>query len=165
MGNNSIKDNGGDAIAVAANVSEEADCMALIDQARTQFGKVDILVNNAALNYYVPIVDYAVNRWIRAFAVNVHGPFILSKAVLPEMIERKHGAIVNISSGAAIAQAAAPMKIRSPEAARCTVPAKRLWNALPKGWLKKSPPMAALPSVRSRLRVWCQPQGPCITSS
>ena len=54
----------------------------LIEQARSHFGKVDILVNNAALNYYVPIVDYAVNRWIRAFAVNVHGPFILSKVVL-----------------------------------------------------------------------------------
>ena len=103
-----IQDHGGDAMAVAANVSEEADCMALIEQARSHFGKVDILVNNAALNYYVPIVDYAVNRWIRAFAVNVHGPFILSKAVLPEMIERKHGAIVNISSGAAIGPGRGP---------------------------------------------------------
>ncbi len=103
-----IKDNGGEAVAVAANVSEQADCNALIEQARAHFGRVDILVNNAALNYYVPIVDYAVNRWIRAFAVNVHGPFMLSQAVLPEMIERKHGAIVNISSGAAIGPGRGP---------------------------------------------------------
>ena len=103
-----IKDGGGDAIAVAANVSEQADCNELIEQARSHFGQVDILVNNAALNYYVPIVDYAVNRWIRAFAVNVHGPFILSQAVLPEMIERKRGAIVNISSGAAIGPGRGP---------------------------------------------------------
>jgi NAD(P)-dependent dehydrogenase (short-subunit alcohol dehydrogenase family) len=103
-----IKDNGGDAIAVAANISEEADGRALMEQARAQYGKVDILVNNAALNYYVPIVDYAINRWIRAFAVNVHGPFMLSQAVLPEMIERQHGAIVNISSGAAIGPGRGP---------------------------------------------------------
>lgn len=103
-----IKDNGGEAVAVAANVSEEADCNALIEQTRAHFGQVDILVNNAALNYYVPIVDYAVNRWIRSFAVNVHGPFILSKAVLPKMIERKRGAIVNISSGAAIGPGRGP---------------------------------------------------------
>jgi citronellol/citronellal dehydrogenase len=103
-----IRDAGGEALAVAANVSEEADCIRLIDQARASFGKVDVLVNNAALNYYVPIVEYATNRWIRAFAVNVHGPFMLSKAVLPEMIERKQGAIVNISSGSAIGPGRGP---------------------------------------------------------
>ncbi len=103
-----IKDSGGEAVAVAANVSEEASCNALIEQARAHFGQVDILVNNAALNYYVPIVDYAVNRWIRAFAVNVHGPFMLSQAVLPEMIERQRGASVNISSGAAIGPGRGP---------------------------------------------------------
>lgn len=99
---------GGEALAVAANVSEEADCLRLIEAARTTFGPVDILVNNAALNYYVPIVDYATNRWVRAFAVNVHGPFMLSKAVLPAMIERKQGAIINISSGAAIGPGRGP---------------------------------------------------------
>ncbi|MEE8302120.1 MAG: SDR family NAD(P)-dependent oxidoreductase, partial [Candidatus Tectomicrobia bacterium] len=103
-----IKEAGGEALAVAANVSEEADCIKLIEQARAHFGQVDVLVNNAALNYYVPIVDYATNRWIRAFAVNVHGPFMLSKAVLPEMIERQRGAIVNISSGAAIGPGRGP---------------------------------------------------------
>jgi NAD(P)-dependent dehydrogenase (short-subunit alcohol dehydrogenase family) len=105
-----IKDAGGEALAVAANVSEESDCLRLVEQARAHFGKVDILVNNAALNYYVPIVDYATNRWIRAFAVNVHGPFMLSKAVLPEMIARKQGAIVNISSGAAVGPGRGPYK-------------------------------------------------------
>ena len=43
-------------------------------------------MNNAALNYYIPTADYPTNRWIKAFAVNVHAPFILSKAVLPDMI-------------------------------------------------------------------------------
>jgi NAD(P)-dependent dehydrogenase (short-subunit alcohol dehydrogenase family) len=103
-----IKDAGGSAVAVAANVSAEADCRHLVDEAARMFERVDILVNNAALNYYVPVVDYDVNRWMRAFAVNVHGPFMLSKFVLPGMMERKSGAIVNISSGAAIGPGRGP---------------------------------------------------------
>jgi citronellol/citronellal dehydrogenase len=99
---------GGQAAAVAANVAVEGDCRRLVDEARNLYGAVDVLVNNAALNYYVPIVDYDVARWIRAFAVNVHGPFMLSKFVLPGMIERHGGAIVNISSGAAIGPGRGP---------------------------------------------------------
>jgi citronellol/citronellal dehydrogenase len=99
---------GGQAAAVAANVAVEGDCRRLVDEARNLYGAVDVLVNNAALNYYVPIVDYDVARWIRAFAVNVHGPFMLSKFVLPGMIERRGGAIVNISSGAAIGPGRGP---------------------------------------------------------
>lgn len=103
-----IKEAGGQAMAVAANVSAEEDCRNLVEAATREYGKVDILVNNAALNYYVPIVDYDVHRWMRAFAVNVHGPFMLSKFVLPGMIERRSGAIVNISSGAAIGPGRGP---------------------------------------------------------
>jgi len=103
-----IKDAGGNATAVAANVAVEEDCVNLVEQAASIYGPVDVLVNNAALNYYVPIVDYDVARWMRAFAVNVHGPFMLSKFVLPAMIERRGGAIVNISSGAAIGPGRGP---------------------------------------------------------
>lgn len=104
----SIVDAGGKAIAAAANVSEEDDCNRLVEEAEAAFGPVDVLVNNAALNYYIPIVDYPASRWMRAFAVNVHGPFMLSKAVLPKMIERRSGAIVSISSGAAIGPGRGP---------------------------------------------------------
>lgn len=103
-----INDAGGSALAVAANVSAEEDCRNLVDQAVERWGAVDILVNNAALNYYVPVIDYDINRWMRAFAVNVHGPFMLSKFVLPGMIERGGGAIVNVSSGAAIGPGRGP---------------------------------------------------------
>jgi NAD(P)-dependent dehydrogenase (short-subunit alcohol dehydrogenase family) len=103
-----IREAGGAAAAVAANVAVEADCRNLVDEAIRTFGPVDVLVNNAALNYYVPVVDYDVNRWTRAFAVNVHGPFMLSKFVLPSMIERRSGAIVNVSSGAAIGPGRGP---------------------------------------------------------
>ena len=80
---------GGSATAVAANISEEQDCRALFDAAIDTYGKVDILVNNAALNYYVPIVNYDVGKWMRAFAVNVHGPFMLSRFVLRGMNDPK----------------------------------------------------------------------------
>jgi NAD(P)-dependent dehydrogenase (short-subunit alcohol dehydrogenase family) len=103
-----IRDAGNEAAAVAANVALEDDCRNLVAQAESLFGPVDVLVNNAALNYYVPIVDYDVARWMRAFAVNVHGPFMLSKFVLPHMIEQGGGAIVNISSGAAIGPGRGP---------------------------------------------------------
>ena len=103
-----IRAEGGEAIGVAADVSIESDCIALADAARRAYGPIDILVNNAALTYYIPTEAYPTNRWVRAFAVNVHGPFMLSKAVLPDMIARRAGAIVNISSGAAIGPGRGP---------------------------------------------------------
>jgi NAD(P)-dependent dehydrogenase (short-subunit alcohol dehydrogenase family) len=103
-----IKDAGGEATAVAADISAESECVALIDAARNAYGPIDILVNNAALNYYLPTETYPTNRWVRCFAINVHAPFILSKAVLTDMIPRKSGAIVNISSGSAIGPGRGP---------------------------------------------------------
>jgi citronellol/citronellal dehydrogenase len=97
-----IRKQGGQATAVAADVSAETECLALVEAARRAYGPIDILVNNAALNYYLPTEDYPTNRWLRCFAINVHAPFILSKEVLKDMIPRRSGAIVNISSGAAI---------------------------------------------------------------
>jgi NAD(P)-dependent dehydrogenase (short-subunit alcohol dehydrogenase family) len=93
---------------VVANIAEQADCDALIRAARGRYGPVDVLVNNAALTYYVPIKDYPVNRWLRSWAVNVHAPFVLSQIVLADMIPRRTGAIVNISSGAAIGPGRGP---------------------------------------------------------
>jgi NAD(P)-dependent dehydrogenase (short-subunit alcohol dehydrogenase family) len=103
-----IRAAGGEAIPVTADVSTEPDCIALVEQARAAYGPIDILVNNAALNYYIPTEDYPTNRWVRCFAVNVHGPFMLAKEVLKDMIPRRSGAIVNISSGAAIGPGRGP---------------------------------------------------------
>ncbi|HUC68839.1 MAG TPA: SDR family NAD(P)-dependent oxidoreductase [Stellaceae bacterium] len=103
-----IRAAGGEAEAVAADVSVETDCLALVEAARAAFGPIDVLVNNAALNYYIPTAEYPTSRWVRAFAVNVHAPFMLAKAVLPDMIARRRGAIVNISSGAAIGPGRGP---------------------------------------------------------
>ncbi len=108
-----IRDGGGKAIPIAANISEADACLSLVEQAKAAYGPIDILVNNAALNYYVPIIDYRINSWVRSFAINVHAPFILSQAVLPDMTVGRGGAIVNISSGAAIGPGRGPYADKS----------------------------------------------------
>jgi len=108
-----IREKGGEAHAVAVDISKPENCLALVEQARALLGPIDILVNNAALNYYVPIVDYKINRWIKAFEINVHAPFVLSQAVLTDMTGGRGGAIVNISSGAAIGPGRGPYADKS----------------------------------------------------
>jgi citronellol/citronellal dehydrogenase len=105
-----IRAGGGEATPVAADISSEAECLKLVEAAHAAYGRIDTLVNNAALNYYIPTVEYPTGRWIKAFAVNVHAPFILAKAVLPDMIAAGRGAIVNIGSGSAIGPGRGPYK-------------------------------------------------------
>ena len=99
---------GGEARAVTVNIAEPTQCETLIRAARDAYGPVDVLVNNAALTYYVLVKDYPLNRWLRSWAVNFHAPFVLSQLVLRDMIPRRTGAIVNISSGAAIGPGRGP---------------------------------------------------------
>lgn len=103
-----IKAAGGEAKAAAVNISEPDECQKLVQTARETYGPIDVLINNAALTYFVPIKDYAVNRWMRSWAVNFHAPFILSQLVLEDMVARRSGSIVNISSGAAIGPGRGP---------------------------------------------------------
>jgi citronellol/citronellal dehydrogenase len=105
-----IRAAGGVAEAVTANIAEPAECEQLIAAARRRHGPVDVLVNNAALTYYLPITSYPLNKWMRSWAVNFHAPFILSQLVLADMIPRRTGAIVNISSGAAIGPGRGPYR-------------------------------------------------------
>jgi citronellol/citronellal dehydrogenase len=99
---------GGEATAVAANVSLPEECEQLVQETRRIYGPPDVLVNNAALTYYYTVKDFPLNRWMRSWAVNFHAPFILSKLVLEDMIPRKSGSIVNISSAAAVGPGKGP---------------------------------------------------------
>jgi NAD(P)-dependent dehydrogenase (short-subunit alcohol dehydrogenase family) len=99
---------GGTAIAVPTDISQEESCRDLVAKTKETFGSVDVLVNDAALTYFIPVKDFPVRRWLRSFSVNFHGPFILSQAVLQDMVERRSGAIVNVSSGAAIGPGRGP---------------------------------------------------------
>ena len=103
-----IREAGGEAAPVTANISLAEDCEKLIKETHDIYGPVDVLVNNAALTYFIPVKDYPVNRWMRSWAVNFQAPFILSQLVLQDMVERKSGSIVNISSGAAIGPGRGP---------------------------------------------------------
>ena len=105
-----IKAKGGEATAVTCDVSSEAACEKLVADTKKIYGPCDVLVNNAALTYFIPVKDFPPSRWIKSFAVNMHAPFILSHLVLPDMIAKKSGAIVNISSGAAIGPGRGPYK-------------------------------------------------------
>jgi len=99
---------GGEAVAIACDVSEYTNCKQAVAEARTRYGPIDVLVNNAALTYFIPVHEFPISKWLRSTAVNFHGPFYLSQLVLEDMIPRRSGAIVNISSGAAIGPGRGP---------------------------------------------------------
>ena len=94
-----IRRQGGAAIAIAADVSREADVEAVVSATVSQFGQIDILVNNAAINLpTIETVDMNPEDWRRVIDVNLTGPFLCARAVLPHMVSRHTGKIINISS-------------------------------------------------------------------
>jgi citronellol/citronellal dehydrogenase len=96
-----IKSAGGEATAVRCDVSSADEIQRLVDTARERYGPVDILVNNAALTYYMPIADFPLKRWQKMLDVDITGPMLLCQAVIPDMVAAGRGHIVNISSLAA----------------------------------------------------------------
>ncbi|MDD5288646.1 MAG: SDR family NAD(P)-dependent oxidoreductase [Dehalococcoidales bacterium] len=109
-----IKKSGGTAAAVTVDVSNEESCANLVAETKKLFGPIDVLVNNAAMTYFLPVESFPVKKWIISFAVNFHGPFMLCQKVLPDMKARKKGSIVNVSSGAAIGPGRGPYKGPAP---------------------------------------------------
>jgi citronellol/citronellal dehydrogenase len=97
-----IKAAGGEALAVKADLSDSAERHNLIKATEDAFGSVDILVNNAAITYFIPVTDFPEKRFRLMMEVQVWAPFELSQLVLPGMLERGQGWILNISSHAAI---------------------------------------------------------------
>lgn len=97
-----IRDAGGEALAVRADLSRADDRRALIEQAEAAFGPVDILVNNAAVTYYFPIAEFPEKRFRLMMEIQVWAPLELAQMVLPGMQTRGQGWILNISSHAAL---------------------------------------------------------------
>jgi NAD(P)-dependent dehydrogenase (short-subunit alcohol dehydrogenase family) len=92
---------GRQSIAIKADVTKVPEVKAMVDQALKKFAKIDILVNNAGRTTApLPFVDTPEKNWEIVFSLNVFGTFNCSKAVLPQMIQRKYGKIINIASGA-----------------------------------------------------------------
>ncbi len=99
-----IRGNGGTALTVTADVSQPAEVEALVSRAVANFGRVDILVNNSGMQGAIgPLVDNDPALWVQTMNVNLVGTFLCSRAVLPGMIQRRSGKIINLSGGGATA--------------------------------------------------------------
>lgn len=94
-----IKAAGGDALFLPADVSQASDCQRVIDETVRKFGHIDILFNNAGVFYPQTAVECSERAWDEQIDVNLKGTFLMSKYVLPGMIARKSGVIVNNASG------------------------------------------------------------------
>jgi NAD(P)-dependent dehydrogenase (short-subunit alcohol dehydrogenase family) len=91
---------GVDVLALPADVSRAADIVALAEAARKRFGRLHVLVNNAsALGPMVPLADYPLEAWETVLAVNLTGPFLLTRACLPLLRAAGGGSVINVSSG------------------------------------------------------------------
>lgn len=99
----SISDEFGEdrAVFVKADVGSEGDIDKLAEATVREFGKVDIVLNNATVFPMGAVVDTPVESWDFSYRVNLRGPVLLAKKFLPAMIERKHGVFVCISSSGA----------------------------------------------------------------
>ena len=92
-----IQSMGREAIAAIADVGVHEQVDAMMADAMAAFGRVDILVNNAGLRAADPITGMTLEQWRSVLAVNLDGPFFCSQAVIPGMIERGWGRIINVS--------------------------------------------------------------------
>lgn len=93
-----VRASGGEAIFVQTDVSKEAQVQAMVSQAVDAYGRVDVLVNDAAAFEFGKVEDVTDEQWQRVFGVNVIGQAYCVKHVLPHMREAGKGAIVNIAS-------------------------------------------------------------------
>ena len=81
-----------------ADVSVEGDVKLLVDEIKKDFGRIDVLVNNAGLDMACEFKDKTVSNFLKTLSVNLVGPFLVAKYVAPLMLEQKSGKIINISS-------------------------------------------------------------------
>lgn len=93
-----ITEKGGRAIQVAGDVSITEDCHRMVDKTQATFGPIDILVNNAGTATLMDADETTDELWDQTIATNLSGAFRMIRAVLPAMIPRKTGSIVNVSS-------------------------------------------------------------------
>lgn len=88
------------AFTATANVADRVSVTAAVETLKTQLGTIDILINNAGIGGFAKFLEMEPEQWEEIVKVNLFGSYYVTRAVLPEMIERKSGDIVNISSTA-----------------------------------------------------------------
>lgn len=95
---NEIRSYKRNSLSVTCDVSDADQVAAMVEQALETFGRVDILVNNAGIQVRSPVAEMRIEDWDHTLAVNLRGAFLCTRAVLPHMIRRRKGWIINISS-------------------------------------------------------------------
>jgi len=95
---NEINKLGGKAIAVRCDVSKEKDVLLMVDQVEREYGAVDIMVNNAGVTTPESFLKLTTKKWDLVMNVNLRGTFLCTKAVLPRMVEKRSGSVINLSS-------------------------------------------------------------------
>lgn len=96
-----LQERGGETLACLADIGDErqvANCFAALHE---RFGRLDILINNAGVDYTLPIDELEVGQWDHVMATNLRGPFLLCKSAVEDMKPRRAGQIINIASTAA----------------------------------------------------------------
>lgn len=94
-----IRAGGGESVALAADVSSEADIEHVVEATRDAFGTIDVVFNNAGIIRRTTVEDISVDEWDRVFAVNVRSIFLMCKHVVPVMAAAGGGSIINTGSG------------------------------------------------------------------
>lgn len=92
-----IEARGGRALAVRCDVTKEESVAAVVDETLAEFGRIDVLVNNAAVDFSNTIIEMPLQQWELVLQVGLTGPFLCSRAVLPTMIVQGGGSIINVS--------------------------------------------------------------------
>ncbi len=98
----SIVASGGKAVAYRCDVSDESAVNETVGQAAAALGRVSVLCNVAGIGAFAHTADMPLDLWQRILAVNLTGTFLMTKAVLPPMLEAKDGSIVNVASNAGL---------------------------------------------------------------
>ena len=88
----------GRVLAIECDVAEPRDVQAAIDRVAQRFGRIDVLVNNAGIAVFKPILETTFEEWSRVLAVNLGGPFLCTQACAPVMLANAGGSVVNIGS-------------------------------------------------------------------
>lgn len=94
-----IADEGGEAIGIGVDLTDAEQLKSMVDDVNAHYGKIDVLINNAGVfDKYTTLLDTSDELWDLIYNINIKAVFRLTKLVLPQMIERGNGAIVNIAS-------------------------------------------------------------------